>query len=318
MSVIAVGDITIDAFLTIHDANVYCRVNKKDCELCIAYGEKIQVDSCEFLLGGIACNVTVGLSRLGISTRLYAEIGDDEFAGKIIRELSYEQIDISHITKTPHASSSFAIGINFQKERTMFISHVKRKHDFHLENVSNSFVYLAGLGEEWKAAYKHVLDHVTKDTGKLVFSPGSAQLHEGYESIAEILKHTEILVLNKEEAIRISRPSATVPDLLKILQGYGPSIVAITDGKNGSYSIDKHGVIRSIGVYEATVVEKTGAGDAYTCGFLGAIVLGKSIEDAMRWGTYNAASVIGRVGAQAGLLKREDIEQREDIVVTIV
>ncbi|MBI2190285.1 MAG: hypothetical protein HYU49_01970, partial [Candidatus Levybacteria bacterium] len=55
---VCVGDATIDAFLSIHDANLHCRLNEKDCELCIKYGEKIPVDKFELSLGGIASNVS--------------------------------------------------------------------------------------------------------------------------------------------------------------------------------------------------------------------------------------------------------------------
>ncbi len=310
-SVLTVGDCTIDIFLNIHEENAHCKLNKTDSNLCISYGEKIQVDPSEFLLGGIACNVTVGLSRLGIHTSFYAEIGDDEFSQKITNTLLQENIDVSHITKTPHSKSSFAIGINFQAERTLFVSHVNRKHSFNLEDVSSPFVFLAGLGEEWKGAYANVLEYVKKHNAKLALSLGSQQLQEGYESIAQTLKNTYLLFLNKEEAIRlVNNKTSDISELLKALQEYGPSIVVITDGKNGSYNIDEQKIIRSEKIQEVQVIEKTGAGDAYASGFLAAIIQGKSIEEAMQWGSINAASVIGKIGAQAGLLTKGGMASR--------
>ena len=82
----------------------------------------------------------------------------------------------------------------------------------------------------------------------------------------------------------------------------GARSVVITDGKNGSSAIDEKGKIYSFGVLPANVVQKTGAGDAYTSGFLAAYTQGKDIEGAMRWGAANAASVIQEIGAQKGLL----------------
>jgi ribokinase len=57
------------------------------------------------------------------------------------------------------------------------------------------------------------------------------------------------------------------------------------------------------------VVERTGCGDAYASGFLSAVMNNQVIPEAMRWGTANAASVIGRVGSQAGLLTRTEIDK---------
>ena len=52
---------------------------------------------------------------------------------------------------------------------------------------------------------------------------------------------------------------------------------------------------------------KTGAGDAYSSGFLSATVNGKSIPEAMQWGTANATNVIVQVGAQKGLANKRQI-----------
>jgi len=59
-----------------------------------------------------------------------------------------------------------------------------------------------------------------------------------------------------------------------------------------------------------TMVEKTGAGDAYAAGFLGALLLGKSVEEALQWGAAESASVIEHVGAQPGLLTMNGLKHR--------
>ena len=59
-------------------------------------------------------------------------------------------------------------------------------------------------------------------------------------------------------------------------------------------------------------MEKTGAGDAYASGLISALVSGESFEEAMVWGALNASSVIGKTGAQNGLLtKTELVELRK-------
>ena len=56
------------------------------------------------------------------------------------------------------------------------------------------------------------------------------------------------------------------------------------------------------------VVERTGAGDAFGSGVLGALIHGKSIVDAMQWGNANSTSVVQYIGAREGLLERPAIE----------
>lgn len=314
LDVLTVGDATIDAFLHINEANMHCKVNEEG-ELCFKSGEKITVDSCDFLLGGIACNVSVGIARLGLFSGLCAEIGDDEFAAKITKGLSAEHVDQSLLLKTPEAKSSFAAGVSFKNDRILFVEHVHRGHNFSFADVSPQWVYLAGLGDEWKDAYKKTLEFVALGNAKLAFALGSHQLDVLDDLIFEVLGKTDALFVNKSEAERIASSkqrlaSNSIEELLKSVQSLGPKVVSITDGERGSYSIDEQGAVRSIGVFPAQLVEKTGAGDAYASGFLGAIINSKSIEEAMRWGAINAASVIEHVGAQAGLLSSQQIQQK--------
>lgn len=318
--VLSVGNANIDIFLSIHDANTHCHVNEKDCEICFPYGQKVLVDSSEFFLGGGASNVSVGLSRLGFRTALVAEVGDDEFAQKIQNILDKEQVDRSNIIQTQGATSSFSVGINFKGERTLFVKHTQRAHNFLFENNIAQWVYLGGLGKEWGKAYKKTLDFVQTSNLQLAFAPGTTQIEEGVEGILPVIQRADILFVNKEEATRITNPTGTfgsqlpmtndegIKELLESLQKMGAKMVVITDGKNGSYVIDKDSKIYATGIHQVKVVEKTGAGDAYASGFLGALLSNLSIEEAMRWGSYNAASVVGKIGAQAGLLSKEKLE----------
>ena len=61
---ITIGDSTIDTFIKIHDATVECDINKKNCKICIKYGDKIPVDSISHSAAGNALNVAVGVQKL--------------------------------------------------------------------------------------------------------------------------------------------------------------------------------------------------------------------------------------------------------------
>lgn len=303
--VVCVGNAKIDSFLTLHEANNHLRLMEETNELCIKFGEKIAVDKAEVLLGGNAANVAVGTSRLGLNVALVAEIGKDEFAQKIISILSKERVDTSNIKQTVGQQSSFSTIINFKGERTIFSEHVKRDHNFTFENISAKWVYLTSLGEKWIDAYNKTVDLVKKMNCRLAFNPGTLQIAAGKKSIENVLLIADVLFVNKEEAqtiLNIKNEISNIDALLKELQKLGPKIVVITDGKNGSFVINEEGNISKKGIVETQVVEKTGAGDAYSSGFLSALIQDKSINDAMDWGAKNSASVIGKVGAQAGLL----------------
>ncbi len=93
--------------------------------------------------------------------------------------------------------------------------------------------------------------------------------------------------------------------LMESLHALGPKIVVLTNGAKGSFVRDAQGKVWTRDIIHCPVVEKTGAGDAYASGFLAAYIHGLTIEEAMTWGTKNAASVISYIGGQKGLLTQE-------------
>jgi sugar/nucleoside kinase (ribokinase family) len=49
----------------------------------------------------------------------------------------------------------------------------------------------------------------------------------------------------------------------------------------------------------------TGAGDAFAASFVSAILYGKTIKQALKWGVINANNQIKEIGAIKGLLDKE-------------
>lgn len=308
LDVLTVGNGLIDAFLAIHDANEHIHLDKQTNEFRLKAGEKIQLDSCVFELGGNACNVAVGLSRLGLKTGLLAEIGEDEFSEKIINRLKKENVDTSLIQRK--GESSFAIGLNFQGERTLFIEHVEREHAFSFSDVSSHAMYLTSIGQQWHHVYQKARDYARSHSVFFALNPGTMQLREGGGFLRELLPYTDVLFINKEEGFRLIGQATAGQDirvLLRALIELGVHTVVVTDGEQGSFVTDPQGKIYHAPVSEAAIVERTGAGDAYATGFIAALLSGRDVTEAMQWGSLNAASVIGKVGAQPGLLRTQDM-----------
>jgi len=313
--IVTVGNALIDAFMTIEKNSRYARVDTANHELCFKYGQKIHVEQTNFLLGGNACNVGVGLSRLGLSTGFVAEIGDDDFSGKIMNLLDKESLDTSLVLQAKNAAASFAVGINLGGDRTLFIEHVHRDHNFDLTLIHTKWVYLTSLGEEWTHVYAQIIKQAKDGQFKLAFSPGTHQLDNPHEEVKDALFQADILFVNKEEAqllikYYMNEHSEDIPTLLKTLHEKGIPTVSITDGGKGSYAIDEKGEMYHLKTVETEIVERTGAGDGYAAGFMAAFLDEKEIPEAMRFGAMNAAAVIGKMGAETGLLTRETMNEQ--------
>jgi sugar/nucleoside kinase (ribokinase family) len=55
-------------------------------------------------------------------------------------------------------------------------------------------------------------------------------------------------------------------------------------------------------VFNGEPKERTGAGDSFATGVTVALLNGKPLHEALRWGTANSRSVIDQIGPQKGLL----------------
>ena len=318
--VACVGKTTIDQMLTLNQSALKYHLDSKTGDLAFRHGAKIDVEKSEFCIGGNATNVAVGLSRLGVGSALFSEIGDDEFGLKIHIQLNKESVDFSHVRHIKNTSSSFSVVINYKGERTIFMQRIERENDFRFDDIVPDYVYLTSLEREWRQAYRHVLSLVVKKNGcKLVFNPGTLQLQEGMDVVRQFLEHTGILLVNKEEAEQIvfghekrahDNEREYVWELLSAIRKMGAKCVVITNGKHGSHAIDSEGNFYHEGLFSGEVVERTGAGDAYSSGFLAGIIHGKNMKEAMKWGAVNSASVIGKVGATGGLLRIKEMEGR--------
>jgi ribokinase len=309
--VACIGSSLVDIFLHIHNASNYCSVDESGQKLCVAFGEKIPLENTQIALGGNACNVAVGLSRLGVRSSLIAEIGTDEFSERIVHTLEQEQVDMTHMLRV-NGKTSTGFGIQFKNERTLFVEHIPRAHAFSFDDIHTPWIYLTSVGTEWHHVYRDITNLVTQKQWRVALNPGTPQLEEGLSVLTPVLAKTEIVFLNKEEAMHLlgMNERTQIEQLLAALQDLGPKIVVVTDGQNGSFAYDHTKVLMNTPIASAPVVEKTGAGDAFATGFLAAYVKGKSVKEAMQWGTLNAASVIGFVGAQQGLLTHAELEKR--------
>lgn len=318
LDVLAVGDALIDMYLSVA-VSEHCHIDEEKYEVCFTRGAKIPIDDCKFLLGGNACNVSVGLSRLGIKAGIAAEIGDDEFSKKIVIGLQKENVSLEFLKQVPGEEASFAIDLTFMKDRTILSRHIKRAHDIPIENAQCMWVYLTSLGEEWKPLYQRVCMKVRgARPSYLAFNPGSRQLKAGLESFINVLPQTDIFFLNKEEAEDIvygkdqelSDEQKKPEILLQKVKELGSNAVSMTDGENGSYYIDETGRIFFQNIIPAKFVQKTGVGDAYASGFLAGLIGGKNVQESMLLGAMNSSNVVGFIGAQTGLLRKEEMEER--------
>ena len=312
---LAIGDITIDAFIRLKDAHVHCKIDSDACELCVRFGDKIPYEFVEVVRAvGNAPNAAVSVARLGLSSGLVTDIGDDENGRECLEALKKEKVDTRFVTKHTGTKTNYHYVLWFEAERTILVKH--EKFDYVLPKLPEvMWVYLSSLGAETLSYHeelkKYLEEHVET---KLTFQPGTFQINAGVEVMRYFYRRAELLVVNVEEARRILELGQTVSikELLTALRSLGPKIVCITDGPKGAYAYDGYTNeywFQPMYPDPNPPVSRTGAGDAFASTFTSALILGKAVKEALQWAPVNSAYVVQQIGAQKGLLTREQLEE---------
>lgn len=309
---ITIGDCMIDAFhvLEDHEIDVICSLDTEECQLCMTYADKIPVKEIHKLVAGNAANNAVGSSRLGIRTAIYTVLGDDVAAEMIKQKLQEEGVALDYVLCQRGGESNYSTVLSYRGERTILVYHAKRHFRFPAMQSAKWVYYTSMTKEGHEAITPDLIRYQADHRSKLIYQPGTFQLRLGPAATSDLLKVTEVIIMNAQEAERyLERESKTpIKDLLTGLRTLGPEIAVITDGTKGSYAVSSEGIwfcgIRP----EIPRKEATGAGDAYATGFAAALMHDKEISEAMRWATFNAEGVIQQIGPQAGLLNYEAME----------
>jgi ribokinase len=304
--IISIGDATIDTFLFIHDIEVQTLKGQK--KALISWGDKLPVDELYRTVAGNAANNAVGSKRLGLKTAFYTVLAHDAGGREITYKMRKEGVGTEYIVIDDKHGTNASTVISFEGERTILVYHEHRKYVLP-RFAASRWIYLTSMGDGFQKIYKSLAKYIDQHDVKVGFNPGTFQLRKGVVANRDILKRTEVLSLNKEEAQGWVGPSDDIEELCTKLRALGPKSVVLTDGRKGAYSQSDEGFFY-LPEFPGPRIEATGAGDSFTTAYIAALSYGKPHSEALRWGPVNAGSVVQKIGPMEGLLTRVQIESR--------
>ena len=309
MDLLTIGDISIDLFLKVSDAEVHCNIEKEDCKISFDYGEKIPVEEFKMTVAGNAANVASGAAKLGLKAAIYTEVGNDLNAEFAQRELDKRGVNTGNFYKNRDSVTDVHPIVVFKGERTIFSHHTD--HTYKMRRWETpKILYYTSMSEGFEGFQKELLNYLNENPNIIfTMNPGSRMMKTNIDAVRETFGRLDILFVNKEEAQNLI--GKKIDDLKKLherLHKVGVKMSVITDSINGSSVFDGKKLYK-LGIFEiGPKVDATGAGDAYASGFTSAIFWKKPVLEAMKWGTINSASEIIKVGTGEGLRTKEEIE----------
>lgn len=277
----------------------------------VQLGDKIKVnEDFKTSIGGGGLNVSKCLTYLGAKV---GYLGKISYENHMMIESVLRQNDVrllsEKFTRKPCAKS--IILDTPDSDRVIFTFRGQNSElkfsDFDYKSFkSNNFYFTSLTGESFLTQLQLAKAIKRENNNSLICYNPSINLIKTEKKFKNLVKYSDILILNYEEAVELTKSNG-IQNCLKEIVKLGPKLAVITDGSNGSYCYDAKKIYFEKAIEHRGKVFTTGAGDSFSGTFFYFYSKGYGIKKSMRYATLNSSSVISKKGAQEGLLKYEDL-----------
>ncbi|MGA3184811.1 MAG: sugar kinase [Candidatus Dormibacteria bacterium] len=280
-----------------------------------AAGELLATDDFLLDVGGCAANVAVGLSKLGVGSRVVGRVGRDAFGDFVISALTGFGVDVSLIVRSETRGTSKTVIVPVVGEDRRYIHTLGAnaelaEQDFGARAMSGvEVVYLGGylvlpglrpgavaelFGAAHRAGARTLLD---------VVLPGDAEA--SLDELRSILPSVDFFLPNYDEACHLT--GERDPERQAALfNKAGAETVIITMGSEGSL-VRSPTDTRRLTAPSVDVVDGSGAGDAFTAGLIVGILEGWPLEQSLRFASAAGALACTALGCTDGIPDRQQV-----------
>ena len=277
----------------------------------VGKGETLSSESLQVFRGGKGLNQSIALAKAGADTYHAGAIGEDgRFLLKIMEDAG---VHTEYVAELPDVRTGNAIiqndregdncillygGANqavTQEQVDEVLSHFQAGDFLVLQNEINELEYIVRKAHEKKM--------------KIVLNP--SPMNEKVTALP--LDFVDYFMLNEVEAGQIL--GRAVQDgydgealASALLARFPDAAVVLTLGGDGSVYMDREKTIRQP-VYKVKAVDTTAAGDTFTGFFIGGIMNGLTVNEAMDQASRAAAIAVTRQGAAPSIPLLEEVKQ---------
>ena len=291
--IVCFGSAVVDVF-------VDTDVAEKNNFISYPAGGKILIKELKFDIGGGGTNTAAAFSRLGFKTGCICKVGNDGNGEKILELLKKEKVKFLG-NRGKSSKSGYSIILDSKGGDRTILTYKGANDEISQKDIKKfktRWLYFSSLLGESLETQKKLANSLKRKGAKVAFNPSSYLIKN--ENLNSLLRITDILILNKEEARMLV--GSKERDLLKGLYHLTKGIVVITD-KNRLIECYDGNKKFSLVPHKIKVVERTGAGDAFASGFVAGRMAGKGIQECLKLGLRESESVIRYFGAKNNLLR---------------
>ena len=255
--------------------------------------------------GGSGANAAAWLAHSGVETHFVGRVGDDVFGRFLEGEMERTGVK-SYLARDPSlATGKVFVLVDGAGERTMITDRGAGEalgpDDLPETLFAGGHLHLSGYtlsgGSRRETALR--APRLARGAGMTVsVDPSSVSLLDSVDPdrFLEWTRGADLLFPNLTEGEILTGERTPARIVEKLLPYY--SAVVLKLGPEGALYADGAGNLLREPAAPVRVEDTTGAGDAFSAGFLAAWLDGEPPAEALRWGACLAGRAVGRVGAR--------------------
>ncbi|MFB9760553.1 5-dehydro-2-deoxygluconokinase [Ectobacillus funiculus] len=278
-------------------------------------------------VGGSPANIAIGGSKLGLKVGFIGKISGDQHGRFIEQYMRGVGIDTSNmvVDKEGHKTGLAFTEIKSPEECSILM-YRQEVADLYLapEEVNEEYIkqakilLVSGTALSKSPSREAVLKAVSlakRNDVKVVFeldyrpySWNSPEETAVYCSL--VAEQADVVIGTRDEYdVMEGKEGGKNEDTISHLFNHSPELVVIKHGVEGSYAYTKSGETFRGRAYKTQVLKTFGAGDSYASAFLYALISGKGIETALKYGSASASIVVSQHSSSEAMPTVEEIEQ---------
>lgn len=288
----------------------------------------VQAKGINILTGGSASNTSRYLGLLGVSTRLFGALGDDNISEMHLKQYKRENlisVDRS-VVRIPGNTSPTAI-VMFDNKNRCFISNNGCLQEFSASHIDSELlmqydhVHIGGYFVCFGLQTPSLVDLLQKVRNKGITVSMDCQFDAEMKwtgrngNFFEVLPLLDVFMPSECEAKGVTNTDSIEEAMVALEKLMPKGLVIIKNGENGAFvrMPNTKGDVVHIKAFPAESVDTTGAGDAFDAGFLsgfvGSPVTKDNVIKAVRFGCGMASLCVRKAGAFIETISSEQIKQ---------
>ena len=283
-----------------------------------AAGELLVTDDFLMGAGGCAANLAVVLSKLGVGSRVVGKVGRDSFGDFVISSLAGVGIDVSFIGRSETNGTAKTVIVPVADEDRRYIHTVGANadltgQDFGTEAMSGvdvvylgGYLVLPGLRPGAVVELFETAHRMGARTLLDVVLPGDT--NASMDDLRSILPIVDFFLPNDDEARHLTGERDPERQAA-CLNEAGVGTVVITMGGDGLL-VRTATDTRLLTAPSVTVVDGSGAGDAFAAGLIIGILEDWPLERSLMFATEVGALACTALGCSAGIPDRQQVLRR--------